>query len=296
MAAAIVCAALSKRYANGVLGLDGVTLEVPRGAAMALLGQNGAGKSTLMKLVLGFLRPSGGRLEVLGEERVERAHGRIGYVPESPLPEPGLSGRAWLRHMARVAGLRDGAAAVERALDEVDLVAAAGRRMSGYSRGMMQRVALAQALLGEPELLLLDEPASGLDPESRWRIREVIRARRLAGATVVMSSHDLAEVETVCDAVAMIHQGRLLASAPLAELRSGGPRVEIEVGGGAGPGVAALGLERLGAEVRDGRLVLPEEAAADVLRVLLEAGVPIVSLNPARRSLEQAYLEATRAS
>src|SRR5215472_7613463 len=139
MAAAIACAALSKRYANGVLGLDDVTLEVPAGAALALLGQNGAGKSTLLKLVLGFLRPTSGRLEVLGEERVERAHGRVGYLPEGPAPEPGLSGRAWLRHLARLAGLSDPDGAVERALAEVDLVAAAGRRMSGYSRGMLQR-------------------------------------------------------------------------------------------------------------------------------------------------------------
>ena len=295
MAAAIACAGLSKRYADGVLGLDDVTLEVPAGAAMALLGQNGAGKSTLLKLVLGILRPTSGRLEVLGEERVERAHGRIGYLPEGHAAEPGLTGRAWLRHMARVAGLHEVNESVERGLEEVDLVAAAGRRMSGYSRGMMQRVALAQALLGEPELLLLDEPTSGLDPESRWRIREVIRVRRRAGATVVMSSHDLAEVETVCDVVAMVHRGRLLAAAPLTELRDAGPRVEIEVGGGALAGVAALGLERLGAEVRDDRLVAPQEASAEVLRVLLAAGVPIVSLNPARRTLEQAYLEATRA-
>jgi len=295
MAAAIACAGLSKRYGNGVLGIDDVTLEVPAGASMALLGQNGAGKSTLMKLVLGFLQPTGGRLVVLGEERVERAHGRIGYLPEGQAAEPGLSGRAWLRHMARVAGLRDVNRAVERGLEEVDLVAAAGRRMSGYSRGMIQRVALAQALLGEAELLLLDEPTSGLDPESRWRIREVIRARRRAGATVVMSSHDLAEVETVCDVVAMVHRGRLLAAAPLTQLRDAGPRVEIELGGGAIAGVGALGLERLGVEVRDDRLVLPQEASAEVLRLLLAAGVPIVSVNPVRRSLEQAYLEATRA-
>jgi len=108
-------------------------------------------------------------------------------------------------------------------------------------------------------------------------------------------THDLAEVETVCDVVAMVHRGRLLAAAPLTELRDAGPRVEIEVGGGALAGVAALGLERLGAEVRDDRLVAPQEASAEVLRVLLAAGVPIVSLNPARRTLEQAYLEATRA-
>ena len=293
MAAAITCESLSKRYSNGVLGLDDVTLEVPAGAAMALLGQNGAGKSTLMKLVLGFLRPTSGRLEVLGEERVERAHSRLGYLPEAPVAEPGLTGREWLRHMARVAGLRDAAAPVERVLEEVDLVAAAGRRMSGYSRGMMQRVALAQALLGEPELLLLDEPTSGLDPESRWRIREVIRARRRDGATVVMSSHDLAEVETVCDAVAMVHRGRLLASAPLSELRDAGPRVEIEVQDGAA--AAALDLEPLGVEMTDRRLMLPEPAQAEVLRRLLAAGVPIVSLNPVRRSLEQAFLEVTRA-
>jgi ABC-2 type transport system ATP-binding protein len=293
VAAAIACAGLSKRYANGVLGLDDVTLEVPAGAAMALLGQNGAGKSTLMKLVLGFLRPTGGRLEVLGEAQVERAHRRIGYVPEAPVAEPGLAGRDWLRHMARVVGLRDVAGPVERALEEVDLVAAAGRRMSGYSRGMMQRVALAQALLGEPELLILDEPTSGLDPESRWRIREVIRARCRAGATVVMSSHDLAEVETVCDTVAMVHRGRLLASAPVAELRDAGPRVEIEVRDGGA--AARLGLDRLGVEVRDDRLMLPEEAQAEVLGLLLAAGVPIVSLNPVRRSLEQAFLEVTRA-
>src|SRR5262245_53369823 len=98
MAAATVCAMLTKRYANGVLGLDGVSFDVPVGTSLALVGRNGAGKSTLLKLVLGFLRPTSGRLEVLGEERVERAHGRVGYLPENPAPEPGLSGRAWLRH------------------------------------------------------------------------------------------------------------------------------------------------------------------------------------------------------
>jgi ABC-2 type transport system ATP-binding protein len=296
VATAIACAAVSKRYANGVLGLDAVTLEVPTGGALALVGQNGAGKSTLMKLVLGLLLPTSGRVVVLGHARVERAHGRLGYLPEGPAPEPGLAGRDWLRHLGRVAGLRDVHARVERALEEVDLVAAAGRRMSGYSRGMMQRVALAQALLGEPELLILDEPTAGLDPESRWRIREVVRARRAAGATVVMSSHDLAEVETLCDTVAVIHRGRLLAAAPLAELRDAGPRVEIEIGGGATPEqAAALGLDRLGVEVRDGRLLVPSANGPEVLTLLLAAGVPIVSLNPVRRSLEQAFLEVTRA-
>jgi ABC-2 type transport system ATP-binding protein len=111
-----------------------------------------------------------------------------------------------------------------------------------------------------------------------------------------MSSHDLAEVETICDVVAVVHGGRLLAAAPLAELRDTGPRVEIEVAGGASTGQAvALGLDRLGVEVRDGRLVLPEGASAEVLRRLLAAGVRIVSMNPVRRSLEQAYLEVTRA-
>jgi ABC-2 type transport system ATP-binding protein len=296
MAAAIACTGLGKRYANGVTGLDDLTLEVPSGAGMALLGQNGAGKSTLLMLVLGFLRPTAGRVVVLGEERVERAHARLGYVAESPAPEPGLTGRAWLRHMARVAGLPRADEAVERALAEVDLVVAAGRLMSGYSRGMLQRTALAQALLGEPELLLLDEPTAGLDPESRWRVREVIRGRREAGATVMMSSHDLAEVETLCDAVAVLHRGRLLAAAPLAELRDDGPRVEIEVAGGATPELmAALGLDRLGVEARDGRLLLPAEAQPEVLARLLAAGVSILSLQRARRTLEQAFLEATRA-
>jgi ABC-type multidrug transport system ATPase subunit len=278
-----------------VVGLDDVTFEVPAGTALALVGQNGAGKSTLLKLVLGFLRPTAGRVVVLGEERVEQAHGRIGYLPDTTVPEPGLTGRAWLRHLASVAGLARSGEAVERALAEVDLVAAAGRRMSGYSRGMLQRAGLAQALLGEPELLLLDEPTAGLDPESRWRVREVIRARRRAGTTVVLSSHDLAEVETVCDRVVVLHRGRLLASAPLAELRAAGPRVEIELAGGARPVlVAALGLDGLGCEVRDGRLVLPAAAQPEVLSRLLAAGAGIVSLNPARRTLEQAFLEATR--
>ncbi len=195
-----------------------------------------------------------------------------------------------------MSGLPGPEAAAERALADVDLAAAAGRRMSGYSRGMLQRAALAQAMLGEPELLLLDEPTGGLDPESQWRIRESIRARHRAGVTVVLSSHNLAEVEMLCDTVVVLRQGRLLLAAPVAALRDAGPRVAIALADGVtAERAAALGLLPLGAEVRDGGLVVPVAAQAAVLGRLLEAGVDIVSLNPVRRSLEEAYLEVTRA-
>jgi energy-coupling factor transporter ATP-binding protein EcfA2 len=206
MAAVIACAGLSKRYASGVLGLDDVTLEVPAGVAMGLLGQNGAGKSPLIKLILGFLHPTGGCLEVLGGERVERAHGRIGYLPEGRASEPGLTGRAWLRHMARAAGLRDVNDAVERGLE-------GGRPGRGGRAPDVELLARHDAAGGAGQALLGD------------------------------------------------HQGRLLAAAPLTELRDAGPPVEIEVGGGALAGVAALGLERLGVELRDDRLVVPQETS-----------------------------------
>lgn len=220
MNAVVSLDAVSKNY-GPVAALDGVSLDLVAGETVALAGHNGAGKTTLMKLVLGLARPSSGAIRVLGEDpsgrQGARTRRRVGFLPESAAFHSAMSGLELLRFYARLK--RHGSAPVGTLLESVGLGHAADRRVGTYSKGMRQRLALAQALIGEPGLLLLDEPTSGLDPDSRTQVYETIDRLRGEGATILISTHALAEIESHADRVALLHRGRLIAAGELQTLR-----------------------------------------------------------------------------
>ena len=211
---------LSRRY-GAHLAVDDVTAAFEAGQCTAIVGHNGAGKSTLIKMLLGLVRPTAGRISILGEDPTARGARRwrsqIGFLPENVSFPPSLTGRETLDFYARLKG--QPIAANARLLDRVGLSEAADRRVSAYSKGMRQRLGLAQALLGTPRVLVLDEPTSGLDPTSRQSFYGIIRGLVADGAAVLLSSHALEEIEGQADRVAVLSHGRLMACGSLDELR-----------------------------------------------------------------------------
>ncbi|CAL8971268.1 putative ABC transporter ATP-binding protein YxlF [Rhodoplanes serenus] len=211
--------AVAKRY-GPVEAVRDVSLAAQAGECVALVGHNGAGKTTLMKLMLGLIRPSAGRVAVLGADPAARdpaARRHIGFLPENVAFNPALTGRELLGFYARLKG--EPAGEVDRLLGVVGLAEAADRRVGTWSKGMRQRLGLAQALLAQPALLLLDEPTSGLDPALRGSLYGLVRSLARDGAGVLISTHALSELEGVADRVVILDRGRVLASGSLAELR-----------------------------------------------------------------------------
>ena len=221
MTAPIVSDHLSKWYGQ-VIGLNDVTVEVPAGVT-GLLGPNGAGKSTLMKLVTGQLRPSQGRVTVLGEPiwGNPALYARIGFCPEQDAFYDQMTGLEWVTALVRMHGLKDdeAEAAARRALEAVDLWEFADRKIGAYSKGMRQRVKLAQALAHDPELLILDEPLAGMDPIARRRTIQWIREWGRQGKSVIVSSHILHEIEAMTSNILLIHNGRILAEGDVHQIR-----------------------------------------------------------------------------
>jgi ABC-2 type transport system ATP-binding protein len=216
---------LTKRFGD-LTAVDDLSFELKPGSLTGFLGPNGAGKTTTLRMLLGLAKPTHGRALVFGRPyaRLERPGSRVGAVLEAADLHPGRTGRDHLRVLSYPA--RAGRGRVDEVLALVDLAGAADRRVAGYSLGMRQRLSLAAALLGDPELLILDEPANGLDPEGiRW-LRDFLRAFAREGRTVLVSSHHLAEVEQMVDEVLIIDHGRLLAEAPLDELVAGSSSLE----------------------------------------------------------------------
>ena len=214
-------AGVTKSY-GGVTAVANVSLDLQPGETLALVGHNGAGKTTLVKLILGLITPSVGQVRVFGEDPAT-AHGAelrrgLGFLPENVAFHAAMTGRELLNFYARLKG--NSRSEIDDLLDRVGLTDAAGRRVGTYSKGMRQRLGLAQALIGAPELLLLDEPTSGLDPASRADFYGMIDALRRDGVTVLVSTHALAEIETNADRIAVMHGGRLIALGTLDELRA----------------------------------------------------------------------------
>ncbi|MDP6706502.1 MAG: ABC transporter ATP-binding protein [Alphaproteobacteria bacterium] len=211
----------SKRYGRHRAVCE-ASFTVGEGECVALVGHNGAGKTTLMKMILGLVRPSDGRLRVLGEDVARSlsaaAARRLGYLPETISFPAQMTGIEILRYLARLKGV-----AVDRCpelLQVVGLEGAAKQRIRAYSKGMRQRLGLAQALLGEPELLILDEPTTGLDPDLRRQFYEILDARRAAGTAILLSSHALTELQRHVDRIVVLDHGRVVAAGSLAELRA----------------------------------------------------------------------------
>ena len=277
MPPALAVSELRKTYGR-VEALRGVALEVGEGELFGLLGPNGAGKSTLVKIACGLVRPTAGRAEIAGARAGTVAAQRaLGYLAELFRFPDWQSADEVLALHQRLAGSRGGADERAELLELVGLSDAAGRPVGEMSKGMQQRLGIAQAMIGSPRLLLLDEPTSALDPAGRRTVRGLLEKLRARGVAVLLNSHLLSEVELVCDRVAIIHRGQVVAAgAPAALSRPGG--VEVETG--AGPRVFADA----------GR-----DDAPRIVRELVAAGEQIYGVRVLTSSLEDAYLEAVGA-
>jgi ABC-2 type transport system ATP-binding protein len=282
---------LTKRY-GGTVAVDDLSFAVEAGKVTGFLGPNGAGKTTTMRALLGLLRPSGGVALVEGRPPVAMADPlrTIGAALEATAFHPGRSGRNHLRTLAVAAGIP--APRVGEVLEMVELTGAADRRVKGYSLGMRQRLALAAALLGEPRILILDEPANGLDPQGMRWLRDLLRAQAAEGRTVLVSSHLLSEVSQTADELVMIRDGKLVAQTSLAEFTAGGgARVRVRAADLAGL-TEALG-ETDATVTRDGgeALLVGGLGAERIGEVALRRGIALHELAPERQSLEERFIE-----
>jgi ABC-2 type transport system ATP-binding protein len=283
---------LTKRF-GATLAVDDLSFTVNPGTVTGFLGPNGAGKSTTLRAILGLVRPTGGQTAVLGQPyaRLDRPFGRVGALLETFDAHPGRSGRNHLRVLAVAGGAPR--SRVDEVLELVELGDAGKRRVKGYSLGMRQRLGLAAALLGDPEVLVLDEPANGLDPQGiRW-LRDFLRSLAGEGRTILVSSHVLAEVAQTVNEVVIIHRGRLIRHATMDEvaaMASGSTTVRTPDG----TRLASL-LAQAGLEVRaqgDGQLAVtgPSEQIGEIAAA---NGVVLHELAPARATLEDVFLELT---
>lgn len=257
--------------AGGVYAVKGVSLSIPQGSVYGLIGPNGSGKSTIMKMLVGLLSPHEGSCRVYGLPATAAANrSEIGFLPENPYFYKFLTGAETLRFYGRLCGLSGRAlrARVDELLELVGLQDAAQRRLKGYSKGMLQRIGLAQALVQQPRLLVLDEPTAGVDPIGSRVIRDIILDLKERGMTVFLCSHLLEQVQEVCDRVGILYQGTLIAEGSIAELTDDAHTQEV-------------------------LLRNPSPALLEQLRAL--AGEAWVSAAPARRSLESVFLTGVRA-
>ncbi len=287
---------LTKRY-PGVTALDGLTLELEPGI-IGLVGANGAGKSTLIKILLGLLEPTSGRAELLGFDVAQQGielRQYVGYMPEHECLPTDVSATEFVAHMAQISGLPR-TAARERTAETLRLVGLFEERyreMRGYSTGMKQRVKLAQALVHDPQLMLLDEPTNGLDPAGRDEMLELVgRISREFGIAIIMASHLLGEIERVCDHLVEIEGGRLVRSAPIASLTEQTQVLAVEVDGPAE--ALALRLREHGLDVReDGRLLLvqvDDDGLYDTIRdTVVDLGLGLIRLEQRRQRLEDLF-------
>jgi ABC-2 type transport system ATP-binding protein len=297
---------LTKSF-RGKRAVDGVDLTVERGEILGFLGPNGAGKTTVMNIVMGLVHADGGAVELLGVLCGAGHRGvrlKVGYLQEKPRIYPEMPARAYLDLFARLYGLPEPRRRIEAALDRVGLSDAAERPMGTYSRGMQQRACLARAMLHEPEFLILDEPTLGLDPQGVAEMRDILREMRAAGTTLFFSSHQLAEMERICDRVAFMREGRVVAAGRPADLIPAGSEgaLEVELHEAVGPVIGAIrGLAGV-AEVREIGMHRAEvllkaahagdtrEARAALARDLAGLGLTVLSVNAAMPTLENLFL------
>lgn len=304
-APAIEFSGISKIYQRRLGGvpvaaLSNISFEVARGEVCAFLGPNGAGKTTSMNILMGFLYASSGRSRVFGYEPGDvRAKQRIGFLPENFAFYRYLNAEKLLQFHLRLSGrvVDDPAALIASLLAKVKLDGYKGLKIGKYSRGMVQRLGIAQALLGDPELLVLDEPTSGLDPAGRKEVRDLILALKAEGKTIFLSSHILSEVEQICDRVIIIDRGHMLRTGTMQEMLAEDNRVEIIVD--QLPEELELAIKERGAMVErePHRIRIAADAAQKraLTEMLWAGGCDVISLTPMKSSLEETFLKLVTA-
>ncbi|HEX6287158.1 MAG TPA: ABC transporter ATP-binding protein [Acidimicrobiia bacterium] len=282
---------LHKRYGS-TQALRGLDFEIPSGQLTGFLGPNGAGKTTTFRAILGLTRPDEGAVEVLGMDvpsGLPEIVKRIGVIVEEPGLIKALSGRVNLEIAADTLGFGHGR--IDEQLEFVGLTADAHRKLGDYSKGMRQRLALAAAMLGDPELLILDEPLDGLDPAGQMAFRARLRALSSEGKSVVVSSHDLADIEALADYVVVISQGRLVSQGPLEQLLGDG-RIRVVVGDRESA-ARVLTAKGMSATIDDSGIFVEASDGSEVVKALAEAGIYPSEVKPARETLESVFLGIT---
>lgn len=280
--------------------LKDVCLSVKDGEIFGFIGPNGAGKTTTFKTILGFITPTSGKIEVMGKPVGDvDVKNKIGYLPENPYFYDYLTGEELLRYMGELHGLNgDGLSnRIDELLEQVKMSHAKKVQLRKYSKGMLQRVGIAQALVNDPDFLILDEPLSGLDPIGQTEIKELILEQKRSGATILLSSHILSDVEVLCDRVGVIIGGRVVKTGEigklLAEIHT---NYEVRLNGADESIVEKFGDLKVDTERRAGFLVLrfDDEVKGRVLKEISNSGADILSINPLRKSLEGLFVEEAK--
>ncbi|WP_396592929.1 ABC transporter ATP-binding protein [Brevundimonas sp. R86498] len=296
MTAVIETRGLTKTYGS-VRALDGLSLTIPRGGVYGVLGPNGAGKSTLFRILLGLIRPTDGEATVMGGQIGDVAAGRrMGSMIETPRYPPYMTARQVLEWLSLAHGLKADGTRVSGWLERVGLAEAADRRVRGFSVGMLQRLGVAAALIADPELVILDEPTSGMDPPGIQEMRALIRSlAERDGITVILASHQLLEVQRVCDRVAIMNRGKLVREGAVSELTSDGERLRLSTTPIAKTlEIVAAHPGAHGALEGDAVLAtLPRPEAPALLRALIEGGVDIDEARWIGADLESVFMTET---
>jgi ABC-2 type transport system ATP-binding protein len=301
MSSALEIVKLYKRFGR-VIAVDDLSFAVAPGEVFGFLGRNGAGKTTTIKVALDLVTPTWGEARLFGYYwRRPELRRRVGYLPEFPVRYPYMRPRQYLRFAARLFGMTPAEAArrADELIAQVGLEDAANRRMRGFSKGMLQRVGLAQALINDPDLLLLDEPTAGLDPLGHQLVKELVRDYAARGKAVVVSSHILAEIEAQCSRVAIIERGRLVAEGKLAELLRPTNVVEVELEGPTAAAREVFGKISTAVEADGNRFVLtllPGKEASDVSKAAAAAACVVTALTTRRQSLEELFVSVVKGS
>ena len=294
---------LTKTYRLGfwlhrkVQALQDLTLKVEPGQVYGLLGPNGAGKSTTIKILMDLVRATSGRARIFGLSPTDLAARRVvGFLPENPAPYEYLTGREFLGLAGRIAGM--GGEELDRRIREVlgmtQMTRAAGLQLRRYSKGMIQRISLAQAIIHRPQLLILDEPTSGLDPIGRRDMRDLILSERERGTTVLFCTHIIPDVEALCDRVAVLVAGRLVREGSVQELVSGQvPVMELILEGISAESLQTLGVPLQSAQALGARQLVRtgDRESQQLIRKVLEQGGKVTQVQPARFSLEDLFLK-----
>jgi ABC-2 type transport system ATP-binding protein len=291
---------LTKTYKSRLAGkvnvVDSLDLVVEEGEIFGFLGPNGAGKTTTIKMLLGIIYPSAGEGYVLGKEIGDMdVHRVISYLPERPYYYEHMTGMELLRFYGSLFGIRD-LEKFQRLLEKVNLASDASKTIAQYSKGMQQRIGLAQSLLNDPKLLFLDEPTGGLDPIAHTEIRDLILSFRDEGRTVFISSHELSEVERICDRVAIIHHGKIAAQGKLDDLLAGG-RIEIIAEGVTREFADSVKLKDATVSLHEQRLIVDMPDSEDpnsLLDGIRNGKGRVVSIIPRRKRLEDLFVETVR--